>query len=194
MKGMKSHDYDVMMQEILPLCMWHLATKGCKMAIIRLSCVFKKLCPKIVDSATMGDFKQDVALIFVLLEHEFPLRIFWCYDTPLDSFSERIRIMWSNPHMVDVTYWMLLQKLEGICEIPSKAKRKHGRRLCTKRNMKVLHIILAMWLMWDEKEDACMNDNVLEGSGHAWIMSVNLCDITHSFLLQNVELMSTWCM
>jgi hypothetical protein len=34
MRGMKSHDYHVMMQEILPLCMQHLTTKGCNMAII----------------------------------------------------------------------------------------------------------------------------------------------------------------
>ncbi len=72
MRGMKSHDYHVMMQEILPLCMQHLTTKGCNMAIIRLFCVFKKLCAKIVDPTTMGDFKQDVALTLVLLECEFP--------------------------------------------------------------------------------------------------------------------------
>jgi hypothetical protein len=41
MKGMKSHDYHVMMQAILPLCMRHLMAKGYKMAIIWLSHVFK---------------------------------------------------------------------------------------------------------------------------------------------------------
>jgi hypothetical protein len=41
--------------------------------------------------------------------------------------------------------------------------------------------------MWDEKEDNNMNDEMLEGSGHEWIMA-------HDFVLQNVELMSTWCM
>jgi hypothetical protein len=46
MKGMKSHDYHVMMQIILPLCMCHLMAKGYKMAIIQLSHVFKQLCAK----------------------------------------------------------------------------------------------------------------------------------------------------
>ncbi len=48
--------------------------------------------------------------------------------------------------------------------------------------------------MWDEKEDACMNDEVLEGNGRPRIMSANLRDMAHSFVLQNVVLMSTWRM
>jgi hypothetical protein len=76
MKGMKSHDYHVMMQEILPLALCHLMAKECRMAIIWLSHVFKKLCVKVVDPMTMEDLKQDVALTLVLLEHEFPPSLF----------------------------------------------------------------------------------------------------------------------
>ncbi len=68
MKGMKSHDYHVMMQEILPLCLWNFLAKDCRMALIHLSWVFKELCSKIVDSAIVGDLKQDVALTLLLLE------------------------------------------------------------------------------------------------------------------------------
>jgi len=68
MKGMKSHDYHVVMQEILLLCLWNLLTKDYRMALIHLSRVFKELCSKIVDLATMGDLKQDVALTLLLLE------------------------------------------------------------------------------------------------------------------------------
>jgi len=53
MKGMKSHDCDVMMQTISPLCMCHLMAKGYKMAIIQLSHVFKQLCAKIVGLVVM---------------------------------------------------------------------------------------------------------------------------------------------
>jgi hypothetical protein len=34
--------------------------KGCRLAIIRLFRVFKKLCIKIPDPTTMGEFKKDV--------------------------------------------------------------------------------------------------------------------------------------
>jgi hypothetical protein len=51
---MKSHDYNVMMQKILPLCMWHNMAKGYKMAIIHLSHVLKKLSVKFVGSGNNG--------------------------------------------------------------------------------------------------------------------------------------------
>jgi hypothetical protein len=48
--------------------------------------------------------------------------------------------------------------------------------------------------MWDEKKITYMNDEMCKGSGHALIMNAYLCDMAHSFGLQNVELMSMWCM
>lgn len=68
MRGMKSHDYHVMMQDILHVCMCHLMAFGYKMAIIRFCRVLKKLCVKIVDLTTMEELKKDVAITLVLLE------------------------------------------------------------------------------------------------------------------------------
>jgi hypothetical protein len=39
-----------------------------------------------------------------------------------------------------------------------------------------------------------MNDEVLEGNGCERIMTRNFRDMAHSFVLQNVELMATWCL
>jgi hypothetical protein len=47
-------------------------SKGCRITIICLCRVFKKLCAKILDPTTMGELKKDVAMILVLLEQEFP--------------------------------------------------------------------------------------------------------------------------
>jgi hypothetical protein len=71
-KGLKSHDFHVMMQNIFPLCMQHLMVKGCRMAIIHLSHVFKKLCAKILDPTIMAELKNDWVVTLVLLEKEFP--------------------------------------------------------------------------------------------------------------------------
>jgi hypothetical protein len=67
LKGMKSHDFHVMMQDILHLCMHDLMSKGCRIALICLCHVFKKLCAKILDPTTMGELKKDVAMTIVLL-------------------------------------------------------------------------------------------------------------------------------
>jgi hypothetical protein len=72
---MKSHDFHVMMQDILPLCMQHLVARGCRMAIIHLDHAFKKLHAKIVDPRTMDDLKHDVEVTLVLLEKKFLLSL-----------------------------------------------------------------------------------------------------------------------
>jgi len=48
--------------------------------------------------------------------------------------------------------------------------------------------------VWDDKEDLSMFDEVLEGGGRSQIMiHIDLWDMAHSFVLQNVGLMATWC-
>ncbi len=67
LKGMKSHDFHLMIQDILLLCMRDLMSKGCRITLICLCHVFKKLCAKILDPTTMGELKKDVAMTIVLL-------------------------------------------------------------------------------------------------------------------------------
>ncbi len=69
---MKSHDYQIMMQDVLPNGMRHLMEKGCKTTIIRVCHVFKRLCTKVVDPRLMVDLKKEVAHTLVLLKQEFP--------------------------------------------------------------------------------------------------------------------------
>jgi hypothetical protein len=66
--------------------------KGCKLAIIHLSCVFKKQCVKILNLTMMGEFKKDVALALVLLEQEFPLSFFDIMTHLLVHFVEQLKI------------------------------------------------------------------------------------------------------
>jgi len=47
--------------------------------------------------------------------------------------------------------------------------------------------------VWDDKEDPSMFDEMLEGGGCQQIMTVDLWDMAHSFVFQNVGLIATWC-
>ncbi len=46
--------------------------------------------------------------------------------------------------------------------------------------------------MWDKKEDYCMVDEVVEGNGRPRKLNVDLQDMAHSFVFQNVELVAPW--
>jgi len=62
LKGMKSHDFHVMMQDILLLCMQGLMSTCCRMSIMHLCHVFKKLCAKILDPTALRELKKEVAI------------------------------------------------------------------------------------------------------------------------------------
>jgi hypothetical protein len=133
---MKSHDFHVMMQDILPLCMQHLMEKGCRMAIIHLSRVFKKLHAKIVDPRTMDDLKHDV---IVTLEKIPPF-----FDTMMNllvHLVEELEIcgLMHTCWMYHVEHYM---DIERLCEKQSKARRQHGRRLHYRGGIRILHKIL----------------------------------------------------
>jgi len=51
LKGMKSHDFHVMMQDILPLCLQVLMSKGCRMSIHYDKIVSIATCPLGLKSA-----------------------------------------------------------------------------------------------------------------------------------------------
>jgi hypothetical protein len=47
LNSMKSYDYHMLMQQVLPLCLWGLMAMESWMAIMRLSCVFRWVCVKV---------------------------------------------------------------------------------------------------------------------------------------------------
>ena len=65
--GMKAHDWHVIMQQLLSLCIRSLLHRGPRVAIIRLSRVFGRICVKIVDPNDMPSLKEDAAATMLML-------------------------------------------------------------------------------------------------------------------------------
>ena len=63
LSGLKSHDFHVLLQQILPLCFRKVSKKSLTGAVIRLSRVFKKLCAKTVN----GEEKEQLLTHFAEL-------------------------------------------------------------------------------------------------------------------------------
>ncbi len=76
LKGLKAHDYHVLMQQILPLCVCTFVPRGPRLVIIRMSQVFRRLCAKTIDLGMMNDLKQEATITLCLLEKEFPPLLF----------------------------------------------------------------------------------------------------------------------
>ena len=62
LKGFKSHDYHVLMQQVLPLCILTIMRKDVRICIIRLSRIFKRLCVKNINPLEMSELREDMAI------------------------------------------------------------------------------------------------------------------------------------
>lgn len=140
-KGMKSHNFHVMMQDILLSCMWHLMAKGCRMVIIRLNHLSKKLCNKVVDPNAIANLKDDVAMTMVLLEQQFLLSFFDIMTHLLIHLVEELKIC-GLVHTCWI-YLVLHEDIKGVCVKQSKAQGEYVRRICSKRGIRFLHWIFA---------------------------------------------------
>ena len=74
--GLKSHDYQVFMQQVLPLALCGLMKLGPRMAIMQMCKVFRCLCTKVYNPASFASLEVDVAESMALLEIEFPPSFF----------------------------------------------------------------------------------------------------------------------
>jgi hypothetical protein len=74
--GLKSHDYHVFMQQLLPLGLRGLLKPGPRMAIMRMSKVYRRICTKVYNLADFESLEVDVAESMALLEMKFPPSFF----------------------------------------------------------------------------------------------------------------------
>ena len=73
---MKTHDWHVLLQEVLPASIRGLLPEGVEVAIIRLGHCFKRICSKVIDVRELPALQTYVAETMALLEIHFPLA-FW---------------------------------------------------------------------------------------------------------------------
>ncbi|CAH9051690.1 unnamed protein product [Cuscuta epithymum] len=74
--GLKSHDYHVLMQQLLAVAIRGLLPKECQKAIIRLSRFFNTLCQRAIDSEKLLSLEYEISEILCQLERFFPPSFF----------------------------------------------------------------------------------------------------------------------
>lgn len=76
LSGLKSHDYHVLLQEIMPVCMRNLEEEGLTSAVVRISRIFKKICAKTVDMLEQDSLFEECVETLCVLEKVFPPAFF----------------------------------------------------------------------------------------------------------------------
>ncbi len=145
----------------------------------------------------MGDLKKEVAITLTLLEQKFLSSFFDVMTHLLIHLVKELDLC----GLVQ-TWWMYpiekyLKTLKGYVGNRTKLEGSMVKRytieeivgFCTEY---LVDFTTTRCRVWDDKEDPSMFDEVLEGGGCPQIMTTNLRDMVHSFVLQNVGLMATW--
>ena len=74
--ALKSHDYHILMQSLLPMALRGLMEPNTRMAIMRASRIFRRLYCKVWDPSQADNLREDVAITMCLLEMTFPPTFF----------------------------------------------------------------------------------------------------------------------
>lgn len=74
--GLKSHDYHVLIQQVLSVALRGLLPKGPRVAIFRLCAFFNEVCQRVIDKNKLEVLEDDVAETLCMLERFFPSSFF----------------------------------------------------------------------------------------------------------------------
>jgi hypothetical protein len=188
--GLKSHDYHVFIQQLLPLGLRDLLQPGPRMAIMRMSKVYRR----IYNPAEFESLQADVAESMALLEMEFPPSFFdimthlpyhlvqeldlcgpvstrWMY--PVERYMKTLKGYVRNmarPEASMVEGYLKDECLGFVTEYLQRFDVVHRQ-------------------VWDAKEEYGDTEEVLEGAGKSYLMTAELCDIVHQYVLRNISVM-----
>jgi len=74
--GLKSHNYHVILQQLLLLCIRGLLPNRLEKTIVHVSSIFKKIYLKVLDLEILHFMNEEVVVVLCWLEHDFPPSFF----------------------------------------------------------------------------------------------------------------------
>ena len=188
--GLKSHDYHVLLQQILPLCFRKISNRALTRTIVRLSRVFRKLCSKIVDTNDKAQLSLDCAETMCMMEKEMPPSFFDIMShLPNHLVGELficgpVHTRWMYP------YERYFKTLKGYVRNLAKAEGSiaQGYQIDEALGFVTKYMRdynLTTRKAWDSEEEPTMVDEILEGRGKREVLSDAVRRAMHEFVLDN---------
>ncbi len=195
--SMKTHDFHVMMQQIMPLCLRGLMQKPVRHIVIRLSDIFRAVCVKVLDPTQLPKLKEDVAYLLCDFEIYFPPAFFDVMThllihvvEDLEQFGP-VSARWMYPLE---RYMKLLKAYVRNYRRPEASMalgyiRDETLGFLTEYMAEYQHVRTRVWNA-DEEEGVI--GEVLQGAVTRKKITLEQRDMAHQFVLQNTKLMQPW--
>ena len=191
--GLKSHDYYILMQQILPLALRDLMQSGPKMAVMRMSKVFRPICTKVYNSANYASLQADVAESMALVEMEFPPDFF---DIMMHYPYHLVRELdlcgpVSTRWMYPIERYMKTLKSHVWNMVRPEACMAEGylKDECIAFVTEYLQAFdVTQRRVWDADEEYDAEE-VLQGGGMPFVLTPTLRDLAHRYVISNISCM-----
>ena len=192
LSGLKSHDFHVLLQQILPLCYRKVSNKALAGALMRLSRVFQKLCGKTVNQDEKNQVTADSAETMCILEKVMPPSFFdIMLHLPNHLVEELflcgpIHTRWMYP------YERYFKTLKGYVRNLAKPEGNIAQGYEIEEALGFITEYMSEYnitsrRVWDDKEEPTMVDEILEGKGKMKVLSEEMRVAMHEFVLDNAS-------
>ena len=190
LSGLKSHDFHVLLQQILPLCFRKIRNKDLARAVIRLSRVFQKICAKTINGEDKQELIGDCAETMCMLEKIFPPSFFDITAHLPNHLVEEVFLCgpvhtrWMYP------YERYFKTLKGFVRNLAKPEGSIAQGYQVEQALGFLTEYMSAYnittrRVWDDKEEPAMVDEILEGKGKPRELSEEMRNAMHEFVLDN---------
>ena len=190
LSALKSHDYHVLMQQILPLCFRKISNKALAGAVIRLSRIFRKICAKTINGAEKDQMLQDCAETMCMFEKEMPPAFFDIMShLPYHLVEELflcgpVHTRWMYP------FERYFKSVKGFVRNLAKPEGSIAQGYQVEQALGFITEYMSDYnvttrRIWDDKEEPSMVDEILEGKGKPKLLSEELRNAMHAFVLDN---------
>ena len=197
LRGLKTHDYHVIIEDILPIAVISSLQKGPRLAIIRLGLILKRMSMHVLDPSNFDNLREEVVEVLCLLEREFAPTIFNI------SMHLLIHLEHELEHCGPIrTRWMYpIERYMKVLKKFVRNKAKPGGSMCEGYSMQEAIGFCTEYMkdfsnvnrrVWDDDEDKRVAGEVLEGNVRCFKLSNQERTAIHAYVLQNTSSFDKW--
>ena len=197
LRGLKTHDFHILLQQVIPLCLRNVGNPKVVGAVMRVSRLFRNICAKVVDVDQKAVMLEDVAETICCLEKELPPSVFVIMmHLPIHLVEELficgpVHTRWMYP------FERYMKGLKGFVKNKAKPEGSMANGYLREESIGFLNEYLSEYTpttkrAWDDKEEPAMYDEILEGVKRNRVMTAEFLKLIHGFVLDNTEHMDPY--
>lgn len=197
--SMKTHDYHIIMQQVLPLCLRGLMQEPVRRVIMQMCNVFRRICVKVLDERSFPQLREDVAQLMCDLEIYFPPAFFDVMTHLLVHVVDEVQQYGpvASRWMYPMERYMKL--LKGHVRTYYRPEASMAQGYIKDETLGYITEYLAEYKhvtrrVWNSDEEECVIGEVLQGLATIKKVSTEIMAMAHLYVLLNTTVMEPWLM